>query len=498
MAKLHLDLQNKEFSYQDITLTPNRLPDFERDEVDLTSYFTKKTILKTPLVSAPMDTVCESKMAILMALFGGIGVIHYNFPTIDDQIKEAEKVKRFEAGFVFKPIVFSPQNNIEDVYRVSKEYGFFSIPITEDGTLKSKLVGIVTHRDIRYREDMKIKLGEIMTKRDKLIVAEKKDTVDRNDLGLANNILKEKNLDTLPIVDGGGRLVALVTDSDMKKNAQYSLATKNDNKQLKVFIAVESRVELAKERIKKGVDVDVDGIVIEASVVFKTQLEIAKWAKENFPQLEIVLGNVDSAEMVRRIIAEAPKYCDAIKVGIGPGAACITQQVLGTGRTQASAVLECAQEAKKLEEKYGFFPIIADGGIRIADMVNQNDAKPGDIAKSLALGADTVMMGSLLAGIDESPGEKEFDYGENRMVKKYRGMGSLEAMAEGGGLRYGTEKAKIKIIEGKVVKAPYRGSGYDFLPRLIAGIKQSLQKQGFRNIKELQEEADIRPLYFQK
>lgn len=498
MARLHPDLINKEFSYQDITLVPNRLPDFERDEVDLTTHFTKKTIIKTPLVAAPMDTVCESKMAILMALFGGVGVIHYNFPAIGEQIKEAERVKRFEAGFIFKPMVLSSQNNIEDVYKIAEECGFFSIPITENGTLNSKLLGIVTHRDVRYRTDMETKLSEIMTPRDKLIVAAKKDTVDKNDLNLANKILKEQNLDTLPIVDEENRVVALVTDSDMKKNSKYSLATKSENKQLKIFIAVESRLELAKKRIKKGIEVGIDGIVIEASVVFKDQLSIAKWTRENFPGIEIVLGNVDSARMVKKIIEEIPQYCDAMKVGIGPGAACITQQELGTGRAQASAVLECCQEAKKLESKYGFFPIIADGGIRIADTENQDTAKPGDIAKALALGCQAVMMGSLLAGLDEAPGEKEFDYAENRMVKKYRGMGSLEAMEEGGGLRYGTEKVKIRVAEGKVVKAPYRGSGYDFLPKLIAGIKQSLQKQGFRNIKELQEEADIRPIYFTK
>lgn len=495
MAKLHPDLINKEFSYQDITLIPNRLPDFERDEVDLITQFTKKIILKTPLVAAPMDTVCESKMAILMALFGGIGVIHYNFSTIDEQIKEAEKVKRFEAGFVFKPIVLSPKNNISDVYKIAEKYGFFSIPITKDGTLNTKLVGIVTHRDVRYRKDTEIKLSEIMTPREKLVVAKKEETVDKNDLSLANKILKEKNLDTLPIVDQDNKIVALVTDSDMRKNAMYPLATKNENKQLRVFIAVESRLEPAKERIKKGIEVGIDGIVIDASVVFKEQLSIAKWVKENFSEIEVVLGNVDSAEMVRRIITEIPRYCDALKVGIGSGEACITQQELGTGRAQASAVWECVQEAKKLEPRYGFFPIIADGGIRIPDDVNKDVAKPGDISKALALGVQSVMMGSLLAGLDESPGEKEFDWQENRMVKKYRGMGSFEAMEKRGALRYGIEQARIKVAEGKVIKVPYRGSGHDFLPRLIAGVKQSFQKQGFKNIKELQDEADIRPLY---
>jgi len=494
MAKLHSDLQNKEFWYKDVTLIPNRLPDFERDEVDLTTHFTKRIILKAPFVSSPMDTVTEAEMAILMALMGGIGVIHYNFLTIDEQIKEVEKVKRFEAGFVFNPIVLSPQNTIKNVYDIADKYGFFSVLITEDGTLNSKLTGIVTHRDVRYRKDMETKLKEIMTPRGKLIVAKKSETVDKNDLWAANETIKKNNLDTLPIVDADDKVVALVADSDLQKNEQFPLATKNENKQLKVFIAVESRLELAKERIKKGFEVGIDGIVIDASVVFREQIEIAKWTKENFPNLEIVLGNVDSAEMVEKIMKEGSQYCDALRVGIGPGAACITQQELGTGRAQASAVWECAETLKRLEPQYGFTPIIADGGIKIPDETNQDVAKPGDITKALALGAQTIMMGSLLAGLDESPGEKEFDYEENRMVKKYRGMGSLEAMERRSAVRYAVDKTKIRIAEGIVTKVPYRGSGYDFIPKLIIGIKQSLQKQGFKNIKELQEEADIRPI----
>ena len=494
MAKLHPDLINKEFWYRDITLIPNRLPDFERDEVDLTTHFTKRILLKAPFISAPMDTVTEAEMAIILALYGGIGVIHYNFPTINEQIEEVEKVKRFEAGFVFNPVVLSPQNTIKDVYDVNDKYGFFSVPITEDGTLNSKLVGIVTNRDVRYRKDMETKLKEVMTPRERLIVANKSETADKNDLKKANEIIRKNNLDTLPIIDEEDRIVALVTDSDLRKNENYPLATKDENKQLRTFIAIEGRLKLAKERIGKAFDADADGINIEASVVFKEQLEIAKYCKENFPTLDVIMGNVASAEVVRKIIEQGFDYCDAIKIGMGPGAACITQQELGTGRAQASAVWDCCQEAKKLESKYGFMPLIADGGIKILDDISQNIAKPGDITKALALGAQTVMMGSVLAGLDESPGEKEFDYKENRMVKKYRGMGSLEAMEGTSAVRYAVDKVKIKIAEGIVTKVPYRGSGHDFLPRLFVGVKQSLQKQGFKNIKELQEEADIRPI----
>jgi len=486
MAKLHPDLQNKEFWYKDITLIPNRLPDFERDEVDLTTNFTKRIILKVPFVSSPMDTVTESEMAILMALMGGIGVIHYNFPTINGQIDEVEKVKRFEAGFVLNPVVLSPENTIGDVYSINDKYGFFSVPITEDGTLNSKLVGIVTHRDVRYRNDMATKLRIVMTPREKLIVAKKSETVDKNDLQVANEILKKNNLDTLIVVDERDFVTALVTDSDMRKNEQFPLATKNENKQLRTFIAVESRLALAKERIGKGFQAGIDGVVIDASIVFKEQIEIAKYCKENFSGLEVVLGNIDSAQMVEKIIKEASQYCDALRVGVGPGAACITQQELGTGRAQASAVWECSQASP--------VPIIADGGIKIPDEASQDVQKPGDITKALALGAKTCMMGSLLAGLDESPGEKEFDYQENRMVKKYRGMGSLEAMEKRSAVRYAVDKTKTRIAEGIVTKVPYRGSGYDFLPRLIIGVKQSLQKQGFKNIKELQAGADIRPI----
>ncbi len=494
MAKLHPDLINKEFWYKDITLIPNRLPDFERDVVDLTTNFTKRIVLKAPFVSAPMDTVTESEMAIIVALYGGIGVIHYNFQTIDEQIEEVEKVKRFEAGFVFNPIVLSPQNTIQDVYNINEKYGFFSTPITEDGTLNSKLVGVVTHRDIRYRNDMETKLKDVMTPREKLIIGKKQETVDKNDLQAANRIIKANNLDTLIIVDDKDKIAALVTDSDIRKNEQFPLATKNENKQLRTFVAVEGRLKLAKERISKAFDAGVDGINIEASVVFKEQFEIAKYCKKNFPTLDVVMGNVASAEVVKKIIEQGFDYCDAIKIGMGPGAACITQQELGTGRAQASAVWDCCQEAKKLESKYGFLPLIADGGIKVIDVAGEGTQKPGDITKALALGAHSVMMGSILAGLDESPGQAEFDYQENMMVKKYRGMGSLESMESTSAVRYAADKVKIKIAEGIVTRVPYRGSGYDFIPQLIAGVKQSLQKQGFKNIKALQEEADIRPL----
>lgn len=487
MIKLHLDLINKEFWYKDIILVCNQLPDFERKEVNLTTQFSKNIKLKIPFVSSPMDTVTSSEMAILMALVGGIGVIHYNYETIEEQMVEAEKVKRFEAGFVRNPVVLGPKNTVADLFQVAEKYGFYSVPITQDATLNSKLVGIVTRRDVRYLEtdrEIKMPLAKIMTPRSKLITAPKEKTFDKGDIRAANKIIRKHNLDTLPIINKKFRLVALVTDSDLRKDKMYPLATKDDNKQLKVLIAVESRLVAAKERIKKGVEAGVDGIIVDASVVFKEQLEIAKYAKKNFPKLEVILGNVDSGKMVAEIIKSGGKWVDALRVGIGPGAACITQEYLGVGRAQASAVWDCSQTAKKLAKRSSLaMPLIADGGIR----------KPSDITKALALGAQTVMMGGLLAGLEEAPGEAEFDENLGYLVKKYRGMGSLEAMEKRGSFRYGIEKEKIKIPEGKVTKVGYKGSGYTYLPKLTAAVKQAMQKLGCKDIKSLQKKVEIKP-----
>src|SRR3989344_4334662 len=310
MSKLHPQLKNKEFSYKDITLVPYRLPDFEREEVDLTAFFTKKIKLKTPIVSSPMDTVTESRMAILMALFGGIGVIHYNFSTIEEQLDEARKVKRFEAAFVRNPICLGPDNTVGDVYKINEEYGFFSTPITEDGTLNSKLIGIITHRDVRYLEKMNVPLKKIMTPKEKLVTAHRKNTLDKNDIYEVNRIIKKHNLDTLPIVDDKFRLVALVTNSDLQKNYNFPLATKDNNKQLRVFIAIESRMELAEKRVKQAVEAGfgIDGVVVDAGIIYRKQLEIAKSIKKNFPELEVVLGNVCSGKMLRDVLKDGARF----------------------------------------------------------------------------------------------------------------------------------------------------------------------------------------------
>lgn len=496
MVRLHPNLQGKEFTYDDIIVPNELLPDFGRDEVDISTYFTRNIRLKSPISSAPMDTVTNSDMAILMALQGGIGIIHFNFPTVNDQIDDALKVKRFQAAFVKNPVVLGPDNTIGDVYRISQERGFYSVPITADGKQNSPMIGIVTRRDVRYREDTSTQLRHVMTPREKLVVAHRRDTLDKNDIRAANRIIRERNLDTLPIVDDDFVPIALVTDSDLRKNDMYPLATKDDNKQLRVGIACEANLsnpEIKRriyERLHSAYDASLDVAVFDQSTVFMDQLRLAEYATEEFKgRLDKVIGNVCTGAQVREIIKNAYKYTDAVKVGHGPGFACTTQENLGLGRPQGTAVYECAEELK------GQAPVIADGGIQ----------GPGDILKALMLGAGSIMAGSLFAAYDESAAPKiraeEVKDGRvtAKWMKKYRGMASLEALEERGsktGARYGVEGLPIQVSEGVVRYLEPAGSGYDRkygIPHLLAGVKQALQNLGFKNIKEAQENGYLVP-----
>ncbi len=490
MSRLHPHLRNSEFWYRDCLLVIDNLPDIERDAVDLTTPFSRHINLKIPFVSSPMDTVTENQMAILLALMGGIGAIHYNL-TPEEQAEEIKKVKRFERAFITDPVVLGPENTVADVQKIGSHYGFYSIPITKDGTLATKLIGLVTHRDVRYFEkpnELALPLNKVMTPVKKLITAKQKDVLAKNDIQAANRLIRQNNLDTLPIVGRGGKLAALVTDSDLRKNDKYPLATKDANKQLKVLGAIESRLSLAKKRLPLLAEAGADGVIVDASVVFAEQLTIAKFVKKNYPELEVILGNVDSGKMVSEILTKAASFVDGLRIGIGPGAACITQEQLGVGRAQASAVWECAQTMTAWHKRHGLkIPLIADGGIKRAS----------DVVKALALGADTVMMGGLLAGLEESPGEPEFDEEAGHLVKIYRGMGSAEAMAKGGAVRYRVDDTKIRVVEGKVKRLGHKGSGYIYLPHLIAAVKQSVHKLGFGNIPALQKKARIVPNHFQ-
>jgi len=484
--KLHPSLKHFEFTLDDIIFPPLKIPDFEWENVNLTSQLTKRITLKTPLISAPMDTVTGHKMAILMALLGGIGVIHYNFPTIQDQMREVEKVRKFEAGFIKEPVIVCKNATIGDVLEMAEKYGFYSFPITEDGTLNTRMVGFVTRRDVRYREDLSTNIQKVMTSAKNLITAHCGVTLNCNDIQAANKIIKANNLDTLPIVDDDFKVVALVTDSDLSKNQKYPMATKDSNKQLKVLVAVESRLETAKERIMAAKEMGVSGIVVDARNIFDDHLKIARWVKKRAPELDVILGNVVSARVVYLVMKEIGSCIDAFRVGIGGGEVCITTEALGIGRPLGAALYDMDQALKPYKKKYGTIGIIADGGIK----------SPHHIVGALMLGAQAVMMGSELAGLDESPVEMEYNSEKGRMIKYVRGMGSSEVIRErAGGSRYGIDKNSLtnRFAEGIKKLIPYKGSGEKNIEILFTGVRQAMHGLGHKNLKELYRDGYIIP-----
>ena len=444
------------FTYEDFILLPAHT-DFNVSDVSLRSPLTRNITIESPLVSSPMDTVTESQMAIYMALVGGMGFIHYN-NTIEEQVAEVRKVKRFEKGFITEPVVLSPNDRISDVDRIKREYGFSGIPVTEDGTRNTKLVGIVTARDIDFEQDRRKRLGEVMTT--DVVTAHVGVT-----LAEANRILIKSKKGKLPIVDEQGRLVALVCRTDMLKNEEYPIASKNREKQLLVGAAV-STFDEDKDRAKALAEGGVDVLVVDSSQgdnVF--QINMVEWLKKNFSRIDVVGGNVVTGRQCKNLIAAG---VDALRVGMGPGSICITQAALAVGRAQAAAVYHCANTARE----HGI-PIIADGGI----------ANAGHLAKALAMGAGTVMMGGLLAGTTESPGE--YFYEDGQRLKKYRGMASMEAMQVGGGKRYFSHKDRIKVVQGVEGTVVDKGSIRTFIPYLMQSLRHSLHEVGCRSVEAL-------------
>jgi IMP dehydrogenase len=468
----------KEFKYEDIIVLQNKLTDFGVEDVDLTAHLSKNIILKTPIMSAPMDTVTESNMAIAMALEGGIGVIHYNM-SVERQAEEAEKVKRFESGFIEDPIAASPDMRIEEIAEIRKETHISTIPVTEDGNPHGKLVGIM-HKDdysIRLHSDLKVK--DRMIPLAKLKIAKWSELSNKKDpLEAANLILLDSHLGTLPVIDDRGKLLYLVTRADLEKNEFYPNATKDKNKKLRVAVAIESRPELAMKRVE-ATHKFADAYVIDTSHGFATFVEkIIKEIHKKYPGKDVIAGNVSTAAAVEFLIKAG---ADAVKIGTGPGSICKTMDNIGVGRLQASAVYSCVRKRDELERRYGHVPIIADGGIK----------EFGDFLKALSLGADSVMIGSLAAGTKETPTELKEKNG--RLVKEYRGMGSEEAMRAGGAVRYGIEKQKIKVPEGIVLEVEYKGSIHEIMPRYVAALTQGMQKTGCKSIKELHKHAVVVP-----
>jgi IMP dehydrogenase len=443
-------------TYDDFILLPS-YTDFAVEEVSTRTRLTRNISLNSPFASSPMDTVTESQMAIYMALLGGIGFVHYN-NTIEEQVAEVRKVKRFETGFITQPVVLSPDHLIADVDRIKREYGFSGIPVTESGNLDTPLVGIVTARDIDFEPNRRKPLREVMTT----------DVVKAHQgvsLAEANSILIKCKKGKLPIVDDHGRLVGLVCRTDLLKNEQYPQASKNNQKQLIVGAAVSTYPD-DKTRVAALAEAGADVVVIDSSQgdnVF--QVRMIEWVKKNHPRLDVIGGNVVTGRQCRNLIAAG---VDGLRIGMGAGSICITQTAIAVGRAQASAVYHCAVTAREAG-----IPVIADGGISNA----------GHVAKALALGGGAVMMGRLLAGTAESPGE--YFYEDGQRLKKYRGMASAEAMEAGGGKRYFAHKDRIRVIQGVEGTVVDKGSVRTFIPYLLHSLRHTLHEVGCRSVEAL-------------
>ncbi|BDR65329.1 inosine-5'-monophosphate dehydrogenase [Clostridium tetani] len=447
----------KGYTFDDVLLLPNKSEVLPKD-VLLNTNLTKKIKLNIPLISAGMDTVTESRMAIAMAREGGIGIIHKNM-SIEKQAEEVDRVKRQENGVITDPFHLSPDKKLQDALDLMSKYRISGVPITVEG----KLVGIITNRDIVFEDDYSKKISELMTDED-LITAPENTTIDQ-----AREILKKHKIEKLPLVDENFNLKGLITIKDIDKIKMYPNSAKDDKGRLLCGAAVGVTADMI-ERVDALVKAQVDVITIDtAHGHSRGVLEGVRKIKELYPELQIIAGNVATPEATRDLILAG---ADCVKVGIGPGSICTTRVVAGVGVPQLTAVMDCVEEA----QKHGV-PVIADGGIKYS----------GDIVKALAAGASVCMMGSLLAGCAESPGETEIYQG--RSYKVYRGMGSLASMACGSKDRYFQEDNKKLVPEGVEGRVPYKGYLSDTVYQLVGGIRSGMGYLGSKTLKDLYESA---------
>lgn len=426
--------------------------------VDLSTKFSRHIDLKIPFVTAAMDTVTEAKMAIAIAREGGIGVIHKNM-SIDDQARQVAIVKRAENGMIYDPVVIKRGSSVRAALELMQEYKIGGIPVVDDDR---KLVGIVTNRDLRFERDLNKRIDEVMTS-ENIVTTHQGTTLED-----AAQILQEHKIEKLPVVDAEGRLQGLITYKDITKAKDKPMACKDEMGRLRVAAGV-GVTDDTLERMQALINANADAIVIDtAHGHSKFVIEKLKEAKHAFPNIDIVVGNVATGEAAKMLVEAG---ADAIKVGIGPGSICTTRVVAGVGVPQLSAVYDVAKALKGTG-----VPLIADGGLRYS----------GDVVKALAAGGYSVMIGSLVAGTEESPGETVIFNG--RKFKTYRGMGSLEAMENGSKDRYfqaGTKDVKKLVPEGISGRVPYKGTLYEVIFQLVGGLRSGMGYCGAQNIEQL-------------
>jgi len=454
---LEQKIRSEGLTFDDVLLIPQKSSVVPKDTV-VTTFITKSIKLNIPIVSAAMDTVTEAKLAIAIAREGGLGFIHKNM-TIERQADQVDKVKRSEHGVIVDPFHLSPLHRLSDALSLMNKYHISGVPITESG----KLVGIITNRDIRFETDFTRLIKDVMTS-ENLITAPEGTT-----LAQAKEILGKFKVEKLPIVDDKGNLKGLITIKDIEKAIKFPNSAKDSNGRLLAGAAVGIAKD-SLDRVDALVAAKVDIIAVDTAHGHSQEvIDTVKKIKDRHPDLQVVAGNVATAEAVRDLILAG---ADCIKVGIGPGSICTTRVIAGVGVPQLSAVMECVAEAKQ----FGI-PVIADGGIKFS----------GDITKAIAAGANLVMLGSLLAGTEESPGETELYQG--RRFKVYRGMGSMGAMALGSKDRYFQEDSKKFVPEGVEGRVPFKGGLSDTIYQLVGGLRAGMGYCGAKTIEDLKENS---------